>query len=161
MFADVLQNRCSYKFRKFHRKTPLIGSLFNTVAGLDAFNFIKKRLHYRFFPVKSTKFLETPFFTEHLQGGTSLGKKKFIFSVHIKGPYSKLLSGKMRTRIIPNTDPFFAVICTSNHMFGRAIWDKFPKVTRMVYPKNRSNQTCHCWLITPNRQTLCIETNMF
>ena len=70
----------------------MIGSLFNTVAGLDAFYFIKKRLHYRFFPVKSTRFLETPFFTEHHQGGTSLGRKKFIFSFHIKGPYSKLLS---------------------------------------------------------------------
>ena len=54
----------------------------------------------------------------------------------------------MRNRIIPNTDPFYAVICTSNHMFGggggggEAIWDKFIKVTKMIFPKNCSNQTC-------------------
>ena len=35
LFADVLQNRCSWKFRKFHRKTPVLESLFNEVAGLD------------------------------------------------------------------------------------------------------------------------------
>ena len=34
MFADVLQNRCSLKFLKFHRKTPVLESLFNKVAGL-------------------------------------------------------------------------------------------------------------------------------
>ena len=28
LFTDVLQNRCSYKFRKFHRKTPVLESLF-------------------------------------------------------------------------------------------------------------------------------------
>ena len=28
-FADVLQNRCSLKFGKFHSKTPLLESLFN------------------------------------------------------------------------------------------------------------------------------------
>ena len=67
-------------------------------------------------------------------------------------------------------------------MFWRAIWDKLPecifenfevvrvkrgqfqsfqKITRMIYPKNRPNQTCGYWLITPNQQTLCIETNIF
>ena len=40
--ADVLQNRC------------------------QACNFIKKRLQYRCFAMKSTKFLRTPWFTEHL-----------------------------------------------------------------------------------------------
>ena len=31
----------------------------------------------------------------------------------------------------------------------------------MIYPKNRPNQTSGYWLITPNQQTLCIETNIF
>ena len=35
-FADVPQNRCSWKFSKFHRKTPVLESLFNNVAGLKA-----------------------------------------------------------------------------------------------------------------------------
>ena len=54
-------------------------------------------------------------------------------------------------------------ICTSNHMFGRTIWDKLPKcifekleilklskITGEIYPQNRQNQKCRCWLITPN-----------
>ena len=53
-------------------------------------------------------------------------------------------------------------ICTSNHMFGRTIWDKLPntifeileilkflKIARVIYPKNRPNQKCGYWLITP------------
>ena len=56
------------KFRKFHRKTPVLEeSLFNKVAGLKDCNFIKKRLQHRCFPVKFANFLRTPFFTEHLR----------------------------------------------------------------------------------------------
>ena len=40
--------------------------LFNKYAGLKAWNFIKKRLQHRGFPVKSSRFLRTPFFTEHI-----------------------------------------------------------------------------------------------
>ena len=29
-----------------------------------------------------------------------------------------------------------------------------------IYPKNRPIQTCDYWLITPNQQTLGIETNL-
>ena len=35
-FADVLENRCSSKFRKFHRKTPMLECLFNKAAALKA-----------------------------------------------------------------------------------------------------------------------------
>ena len=31
-FADVPQNRCSSKLRKFHKKIPVLESLFNKVA---------------------------------------------------------------------------------------------------------------------------------
>ena len=41
----------------------------------------------------------------------------------------------------------------------RAISD-FSKIMRAIYPKNRPIQTCDYWLITPNQQTLCIETNL-
>ena len=58
-------------------------------------------------------------------------------------------------------------------MHGRVIWDellesifenfvisKFSKMTRVIYPKNRPNHACGYWLITPNQQTLCAETNI-
>ena len=43
LFADVLQNRCSQKFRNNHRKTSVLESLFIKVAGLKACNFIKNK----------------------------------------------------------------------------------------------------------------------
>ena len=53
------QWRCSEKFRKFHRKTTVLESLFNKVAGLKACNFIEKGPQYRCSPVKFAKFLRT------------------------------------------------------------------------------------------------------
>ena len=64
LFADVLLDRCSENFFKFHRKTPVLESRFNKIAGR---NFIKDRLQRKCFPVKFAKFLRTPFFTEHLR----------------------------------------------------------------------------------------------
>ena len=49
------------RFRNIHRTTPMLESLFNTVEGLQACIFIKKRLHqHRYFPVNITKFLRVP-----------------------------------------------------------------------------------------------------
>ena len=47
-------------FRKMYRKTPVMESLFNKVAILQACNFMKKRVQHRCFPVNITKFLWTP-----------------------------------------------------------------------------------------------------
>ena len=44
------KKRCSQKFRKFRRKTPML-------EGLQA--LLKKRLQHRYFPVKFAKFLRT------------------------------------------------------------------------------------------------------
>ena len=41
------KKRCCSKFYKFHRKTPVLGSLFN--------NFIKKRFLHSCFPLKFAK----------------------------------------------------------------------------------------------------------
>ena len=43
-FADVLQNRCSSEFCNIHRKTPMLESLFNKVAGLRTAFFIVHQL---------------------------------------------------------------------------------------------------------------------
>ena len=41
-FANVLQNRCSYKFPDIHKKISVLKSLVNTVRSLKACNFSKK-----------------------------------------------------------------------------------------------------------------------
>ena len=64
--AEVFcKERCSKKFHKTHRKTPVPESLF--LIKLQACNFIKKRLRHRCFPVNAPKFLRTSFLTEHLR----------------------------------------------------------------------------------------------
>ena len=63
-FADVLQNRCSYKFHNIHSKTPVLESLLKKVVGLKACNFIKERLQHRRFSMSITKFLRAAFLTQ-------------------------------------------------------------------------------------------------
>ena len=43
-------------------------SLFNEIAGLKAYNFIKKRLQHRCFPVNIAKFVRTYFIEHHTSG---------------------------------------------------------------------------------------------
>ena len=64
-FADVLQNRCSKKFRNIHRETTVLESLFSKATFIKACKFVKKRIQHRCFPVNIVKFLRTAFFVEH------------------------------------------------------------------------------------------------
>ena len=68
--ADVLQNRFPQKYHNIHSKTPVLQSFFSNAGGLKAYNFIKKRLQRRCFPVNIAKSLGTTFFYR---------KKKFCF----------------------------------------------------------------------------------
>ena len=53
--------RCSYKFHKVQRRTPVPKSLFiNKVVGLRPATLLKKRPWYRHFPVNFLKFIRTP-----------------------------------------------------------------------------------------------------
>ena len=61
--GSILQKKVFSKFfRKSHRKTSALEFPFgkDKVAGLKAFNFIKKKLQRRCFPVRFVKFLRTP-----------------------------------------------------------------------------------------------------
>ena len=51
---------CSLKVRKYHRKIPVLESVFNKVAGLWACIFITKKFQHSCFPVKFAKFLRIP-----------------------------------------------------------------------------------------------------
>ena len=53
---------CSYKFRNIHREAHASEFFLNKNAGLQSWNFIKKRFQHRFFPVNIAKFLRTPIF---------------------------------------------------------------------------------------------------
>ena len=52
-FVDVFQNRCSYKFRNIHRKTPMLESLFNEVAGLRLLNRILRGASFVFIYIRT------------------------------------------------------------------------------------------------------------
>ena len=59
--AHVVQNRCSLKLRNIHRKTTMLESRSDKVAGLEACNLNKKRFRHWCFPVNTAKFLGTVF----------------------------------------------------------------------------------------------------
>ena len=42
-------------------KIPVLESVFNKVADLNVYNFIKKKLQHRYFPVNIAKFFRTDF----------------------------------------------------------------------------------------------------
>ena len=63
----LLKIRVLKKLCKFHRKAPVLESLFHKVTGLKTGNSIKKKLQHKCFPVKFAKVFRTPFFTEQLQ----------------------------------------------------------------------------------------------
>ena len=54
-------------FEKFTGKHLCQSLLFNKVAGLRTVTLLKKRFWCRCFPVNFSKFLKTPFITEHLR----------------------------------------------------------------------------------------------
>ena len=61
LFRDVLQNRCSGNYCKFHWKMPVLESLLNKVVALNVCKFLKKWLQHRSFPAKLVKILRAPF----------------------------------------------------------------------------------------------------
>ena len=60
-FKDFLQNKCSYKFRKFHRKALVLGTPQNL-----------------YFPVNIAKFLRTPFYGTPLVAVSDPATETFI-----------------------------------------------------------------------------------
>ena len=58
--------RCYQKFRKSHRKTPVLESPFNKVTGMTACNFIKKRLQHKVFSCEICEIFKNNYFEEHL-----------------------------------------------------------------------------------------------
>ena len=65
-FANVLQNRCSYKFLDILKKICLLEPLFNKVAGLMACNFSEKQIPTHLFSCEYHKLFENSFFMEQV-----------------------------------------------------------------------------------------------
>ena len=76
--SEVAVRKCSSKFCNIHRKTLVLQSLFNEVAGLKSCNFIKKTLQQRCFPVNIAKFLRTANSIEHLWTASDLSSYQSI-----------------------------------------------------------------------------------
>ena len=63
-FADVLQNRCSQKFRNIHRTTSVLESLYNKVAGVKGCGITKKNSNAAF-SCEYCKICKNSFFIKH------------------------------------------------------------------------------------------------
>ena len=59
LFADVLHDRCSWKFCKIHKKTPMLESLFNKGAHMVSYDFcdILKNIYFPIIPHNQTTLL--------------------------------------------------------------------------------------------------------
>ena len=90
MSGGVLQNRCSYKFCRLHKKTPELKRLvFNEVGDRWSSNFIQKEIPAQmFFFVNFAKFLMKPFLKKPF--GRLLHKHWFcLLSQHNLVPFQK------------------------------------------------------------------------
>ena len=77
LFTDVLQNSCSERFfLNIVKKTTVLESPFNKVAGLKVCIFIKKQTPTQLFSCQYCEILNNSFFIEHLR---TLGTKLIFF----------------------------------------------------------------------------------
>ena len=75
------------------------------VWGSEAWNFIKKRLWHRYFPVKFAKFLNTPFFTKPLRW-LLLRAAKFVSMPRlctVQNTSNSLVKAHLRTPFLHNS----------------------------------------------------------
>ena len=69
--SEAATGRCSFKidalknFAVFTKKSICVGSLFNKITGLQAYDFIKKRIQHRCFPVNVAKSFKNNYLEEH------------------------------------------------------------------------------------------------
>ena len=117
--------------------------------------FLKKHLAQVFY-CEFCEIFKNTFFTEHL--ANVLLKYRLQISPLILSEFVLVISCLGRRFEINFPSAFLKILnCPPK---TRAI-SKFSKITRVIYPQNCQNQTCGYWLITPNQQTLCMETNIF
>ena len=81
MFLVQRYKKAALKNFATSTRTPVLESLFNKVAGLKAWNFIKKRPQDRCFPVNIAKFLRLYLFWKLSWNGSFL----MILMVHYMG----------------------------------------------------------------------------
>ena len=70
------KRRCSWNLRQFHRKTPVLESLFNKSTDLQVYNFIKNSLQHRCFYCETCEIFKNICFDEHLW--TTASKSQYV-----------------------------------------------------------------------------------
>ena len=80
--------RCSLKFRKIHRKTPVPESLFNKVAG-SACNFIKNETLAQVFSCEFCEISNNVFFLQNTSGGCFSQNWRWFSEAGVHSCFSK------------------------------------------------------------------------
>ena len=83
------------KFHKFHKISPVLGSLFNKVAGLKACNFIKNRLPTQVFSCQICQIFKNTYLEEHLRTTASKHRSSFL-EVFCRSCCSALINAVMK-----------------------------------------------------------------
>ena len=80
------KKRCSLKFRKIHRKTPVPESLFKLSC-----NFFKKEILAKVFSCEFCEISKNNFFTEHLRTTASVIKTNILYSMNLNTKIFQIL----------------------------------------------------------------------
>ena len=109
-FVDVLRNRCSAKLRNFLRKTPVLGSLFNKLAGPKAWKsaiFVwilrnsEEQLFYRTPPVVASGMSVE--MGCHINQKRDKNTSKRLMLIHVRTFFkSKRFISKVRLKLVKN-----------------------------------------------------------
>ena len=88
-FADVFQNRCLWEFRNIHRKTPVLESLLNKVAGSQT---LLKGTPTLVFSCEYCEIAKNSFFSQNTSGGCfppagTFAVKSACFNVNFEVAY--------------------------------------------------------------------------
>ena len=89
-FANILQNRCSYKFPNIHKKISVLKPLFNAVRGLKDYNFNKKETPTQVFSFEYHKFFQNSFFMKYLQWLLLNMAEEFLIQARFVQKYSEI-----------------------------------------------------------------------
>ena len=103
--------RNDYKWMKvcnIHRKTPVLESLFNKVARLEAYKFMKKRLQRRCFPVNIANFL-SKFYLKNTTGGCFCTLNSPAIWLYKSGNWWNIFSIKYFMSLLCISSFFFAI----------------------------------------------------
>ena len=138
--------RNEYEWMKvcnIHRKTPVLESLFNKVASLEAYKLMKKRLQRRCFPVNIADFL-SKFYLKNTTGGCFCTWNSPGIRLYKSGNWWNIFSIKY----------FMSLLCISSFFSLSVLLKLLKHVSLIIFDNYNECKTKHLFLIKKSSYTI-------